>query len=128
MFASTTFTFKNVFDKTKADIAEITLPQVVTISPTLVYNKDYSLKAAVADSVVILDGGVVRVPLFGGRQWVEIKPGETFTVNTQSDAETAFYTNLTTRYDGKAFYIETTVSAEDDEADPPVGGANPIAE
>lgn len=118
-FAATTFTFKNVFNPASADVANVTLPQIVTISPTLVYNKDYSLKAAVADSVVVLQGGIVCVPLFGGRQWVEIKPGETFTVNTQSDAETAFYTNLMTRYDGKDFFIEAAVSD---------GDANPAAE
>lgn len=86
------FTFKNIVEK--VDVAAIEVPEVVTISPTLVYNNDYSRKAAAADAVTMIQGGLVRVPVFGSRQFVEIKRGEVFTVNAEKDAEIAFYTNL----------------------------------
>ena len=94
-FAATTFTFKNILN---VNTASVTLPQIVTISPTLVYNKDASLKAAAEDAIVVVDGGVIRVPLFGGKQYAEIPVGETLTIETATVDETVYYTNLITRY------------------------------
>lgn len=113
-FAATTFTFKNILD---VNPAHITLPQVVTISPTLVYNKEDSLKAAAEDAIVVVDGGKVRVPLFGGKQYAEIPVGETLTIETTTVEETVYYTNLIARYKDSKF---VTAAIADGDANPAV--------
>ncbi len=108
-----TFTFKNVVTVLDAEaLSKVEAPEIVTISPTLVYNKDASHAAAYADAVKTLQDGLVRVPVFGSRQFVELKPGESFVVDATHAAEIAFYQNLAKRYDDKKF-IEAIVDGDD---------------
>ncbi len=101
------FEIKNVV---ATEIAEVEAPQIVTISPTLFYNNPASHAAAYEDAMTGLNG-IVRIPVYGGRQYVELKPGEIFTVECENEAEIAFYTNLCDRLDGKFVKVITKEGA-----------------
>lgn len=98
------FEFKNVV---ATAVAEVEAPQIVTISPTLFYNNPVSHAAAYEDAMTIAQNGIVRLPVYGSRQYVEIKPGEVFTVECDHEAEIAFYTSLCDRLDGKFIEVVT---------------------
>lgn len=97
------FAFKNVV---ATAVAEVEAPQIVTISPTLFYNNPASHAAAYEDAMTGLNG-LVRIPVYGSRQYVELKPGEVFTVECDHEAEIAFYTNLCDKLDGKFVEVVT---------------------
>lgn len=81
------------FTNTVSDKA-VAAEQVVTISPTLVYNKDTSAQAAAKDAVTVLFDGAVRVPVYGRYQNIVIPKGENRTIDVTDYKEIAFFENL----------------------------------